>query len=94
MVPEDDARTDVGTSADDAAPPEPRVLADLGQVPYLRAVPEFCSLVYVSGGLHLDAEHGRRSGYCPVACFLPGLGRQGGALRQGRAAQLEVYHPK
>jgi hypothetical protein len=75
VVPQDDARTDVGTSPDDAATPQPRVLADLGQVPYLRAGPEFCSLVDIGGGLHLDAEHGCMSVIVRLHVFLPGLGR-------------------
>ena len=36
VIPKDDAGTDVGTSSDDAVTPDPRIFANLGQMPYPR----------------------------------------------------------
>ena len=84
MIPQDDAGTDVGTPADDAAASDLRVFADLGQMPYPRVGPQFCPLVDVGGGLYVNAERDGLSDTVRLHPYLPGLGGQQVTAR-GRA---------
>src|SRR5207237_1739575 len=57
LVPDDHARPDVGTAADDAVRAEPGVRPDLSKVPDRGARPEYRALIHISGRMDRWAVH-------------------------------------